>query len=149
MDESNADGHIHDGYKSYGMEQWVWHVPNNDGDALSMLEDPCVDIEKRLIRAERVLIHGRGSRMLSKFFLVAFGKRNNSKTNFKVQRANEGHACSYEILQVQTRQRIPHRASEESTDLSYTTYYDQLPVWEECQYEVFEKKGLKKRIQTG
>ena len=74
MDESNVDAHIHDGYKAYGTEQWVWHKHNNDGDALSMLEDPCVDIEKRLIRAERVLIHGRESRMLSEFFLVAFGK---------------------------------------------------------------------------
>ena len=113
MDESNVDGHIHDGYKAYGIEQRVWHVANNDGDALSMLEDPCVDIEKRLIRAERVLIHGRESRVLSEFFLVAFGKRNNSMTNFKVQRVNEDHACSYEILQVHARQRIPHRASEE------------------------------------
>ena len=113
MDESNVDGHIHDGYKAYGIEQGVWHVANNDGDALSMLEDPFVDIEKRLIRGECVLIHGRESRLLSEFFLVAFGKWNSSNTNVEVQKADEDHACSYEILQVHRRQRIAHRASEE------------------------------------
>ena len=113
MDESNVDGHIHDSYKAYRIKQGVWYVAKNNGDALSMLEDPCLDIEKMLTRAKRVLIHGRESRLLSELFLVTFGKWNNSKTIFKVQKANEDHACSCEILQVHTRQRIPHRASEE------------------------------------
>ena len=121
-----------------GIEQGVRHVANNDEDALIMLEDPCVDIEKRLIRAERVLIHGRESRVLSEFFLVVFGKWNNSKTNFKVQRANEDHACSYEILQVHTRQCIPHRASEE-------VYRPQLHDIQRSTRSVANTKCLKKK----